>query len=373
MQAFLLCDDRTTASQVRMILCREGVDCPEAHVITYADAARKLARAEPELIVAVLPRELSHCALGIDALASLPHGEATRVIAIGPTSDSKMVIRALRGVVDDYMDLDDLEAELVAALVAIRARQPANQEDARLIAVISAGGGCGTSTLASNVATVLAKEHQTAGLIDLRLESGDLASLMNLKPTYTLADLSQNIDRVDRVFFEKALTKHASGVHLLTPPKQLADVPMVTTEGIRQALSLARGMFPYVVVDLGQCSGETPMDVIRQADVVVLVMRLDFTSLMNARRIMEHLEHMGIAPDKLRVVVNRQGQPKEVPASKVEEALGIKIFHFVPDEPKTVNRANNNGVPVVIEAPSSKVSRSVTKLAHSLNGRHKAT
>jgi MinD-like ATPase involved in chromosome partitioning or flagellar assembly len=44
----------------------------------------------------------------------------------------------------------------------------------------------------------------------------------------------------------------------------------------------------------------------------------------------------------------------------------------VPDDPKTVNRANNNGVPMVLEAPSAKVSRSLAKLAANVNGRHKA-
>ena len=43
-----------------------------------------------------------------------------------------------------------------------------------------------------------------------------------------------------------------------------------------------------------------------------------------------------------------------------------------PDEPKTVNRANNNGVPVVLESPSARVSKSVTQLAISVNGRHKS-
>ena len=60
-------------------------------------------------------------------------------------------------------------------------------------------------------------------------------------------------------------------------------------------------------------------------------------------------------------MVNRYGQPKEVPAAKAEEALGVKIAHYVPEDPKTVNRANNNGVPVVLESPSAKVSRSLTQ------------
>ncbi len=80
---------------------------------------------------------------------------------------------------------------------------------------------------------------------------------------------------------------------------------------------------------------------------------------------------MGIDKNRLRLVVNRHGQPKEVPAAKAEAALGVKIFHYVPDDPKSVNRANNNGVPFVLETPSARVSKSVTRLAMSINGAHK--
>jgi pilus assembly protein CpaE len=80
---------------------------------------------------------------------------------------------------------------------------------------------------------------------------------------------------------------------------------------------------------------------------------------------------LGIDKNRLRLVVNRYGQPREVPAVKAEEALGVKIFHYVPDDPKAVNRANNNGVPFVLETPSAKVSKSVSRLAMSINGAHK--
>jgi pilus assembly protein CpaE len=124
-----------------------------------------------------------------------------------------------------------------------------------------------------------------------------------------------------------------------------------------------------VVVDLDHSFRPEQFEVLRQADVILLVLRLDFISLRNARRTLEYIERLGISRDRLRLVVNRYGQPKEVPAAKVEEVLGMKVFHYVPDDPKAVNRANNNGVPVVLEAPRAAVSRSVTKLAHGVNGR----
>jgi pilus assembly protein CpaE len=202
------------------------------------------------------------------------------------------------------------------------------------------------------------------------LASGDLAALLDLKPTHTLAELCLNAARLDRVMFERSLARHASGVHLLAPPRAFADMAYVTPEGVGQALSMARSLFPYVVVDLDHSFREEQLQVLRQADIVLLVLRLDFTSLCNGRRTLDYLEHLGVPRERVRLVVNRYGQPKEIPASKAEEALGCKIFHYVPDDPRTVNRANNNGVPAVLDSPRAAVSKSVTRLTMSINGFH---
>ena len=107
--------------------------------------------------------------------------------------------------------------------------------------------------------------------------------------------------------------------------------------------------------------------------MVLVVLRLDFTSLRNSPACLEHLEHLGIERDRVRLVVNRHGQPKEMPASKAEEALGLKITHYIPDDPKTVNRANNNGVPLDPRgAFGAGLSKSLVKLAASVNGQHLA-
>ena len=369
MDIYLISDHDSTGARVREVLLKEGLNLPISHVVSVDLAAQRLAKARPDLLFVVLRPDPEHA---LATLAKLPVQEPTRVLVIGPASDSKLVLRALRGGADDYVDEQELEGELTPALARYRAGMATQVEAGRLIVVLAPSGGSGSSTLAVNVATVLAKEHKQVALVDMKLEAGDLAALLDLKPTYSLADLCQNAARLDRVLFERSLTRHSSGVHLLAPPDRLADVIHVRPEGVRQVLALARAMFPYVVVDLDHTFRDDQTKVLHQADVILVVLRLDFASLRNTRRTLDHLEQMGIPRDRLRLVVNRHGQPKEVPAAKAEEALGVKISHFVPDDPKTVNRANNNGVPMVLESPSAKVSKSLAKLATSVNGRHKA-
>jgi pilus assembly protein CpaE len=238
-----------------------------------------------------------------------------------------------------------------------------------VIAVLAPSGGAGSSTLAVNLSVLMARQHRAAVLFDLKLVAGDLATLLDLKPTHTLADLCQNVSRLDRALFERSLVRHQSGVHLLAAPSHYDDIAQITPEGVRQALTLAKAAFPYVVVDLDHSFHPEQVEVLHQAEIVLVVFRLDFASLRNTRRALEYLERLGLRRDQIKLVVNRYGQPKEVPAFKAEEALGMKVLHYLPDDPKAVNRAINNGVPVVIDAPRASVSRSVAKLAEHVNGR----
>jgi pilus assembly protein CpaE len=196
---------------------------------------------------------------------------------------------------------------------------------------------------------------------------------MDLKPTHTLADLGQTDTRMDRVMFERSLTRHECGVHLLSaPPLLLGESGRAAFQAFGQALTMARALFPYVVLDLEDCVHEEQAQALIQADVILVILRLDFTSLRNAREILGHLEQLGIHPGRVRLVANRYGQPKEVPYAKAEEALGVKIYHYVPDEPRTINWCNNNGIPAVLGSPRSAVSKSLLRLASGINGLHRA-
>jgi pilus assembly protein CpaE len=366
MQAFIVSDHESIGNRVRQVLLFEGLDCQAAPVVSLDLAAEHLMKRQPDLFVIVLGTDPERA---LAVMGEVLRKQQSRVLVVGPAS-SKLVLRALRGGATDYVDEGDLEAELQVALRQLRDDKTGRDGPGRLIAVLAPSGGSGSSTLATNVAVALAKEHKEVALVDLKLEAGDLAALLDLKPVYTLADLTQNVARMDRVLLERTLVRHVSGVHLLAPPRTFADVAFVTPEGVDQALNLSRAVFPYVVVDIDHGYRDLQMRAIRQADVILLVLRLEFAALRNTRKILEHFEHLNIDRNRVRVVVNRYGQPKEVPAAKAEEALGVKIFHFVPDDPRAVIRANNNGVPFVLETPSAKVSKNVTRLAMSINGTH---
>ncbi len=371
MRVFVATDDPLLGQRAREVLQHDGHECELSPLVPVELTANRLARSQAEMLLVVMTPNPE---AGQQLLEAVTTSVTGPLLAVGPAGQAKVRLRALQAGADFYIDDAELEAELAVILNRIRAlprpvaaAEP--QENGKLISVLGPSGGSGSSTLAVNLATLLAREHKSCGLIDLRLGGGDLGALLDLKPSHTIADLCRSSSRMDRLMFEQSLAKHESGVRLLSPPRTVSEIGLINAQAVRQVLTIARGLFPYVVVDLDDAFHGEQAQTLKMSDLVLLVLRLDFTSLRNTRRTMDHLEQMGVSRESVRLVVNRYGQPAELPVAKAEQALNAKVFHYVPDDPKTINRANNNGVPAVMEAPSAKFSKSMSQLATSVNGK----
>lgn len=371
MRAMVVSDDAALASQLREALQSAGLDCPASCLLPLKDAESQInsGRAGQEaadLFFVVLKPDAEQALATVRGLRRRsPHP----IFAVGPATDTKLVLRTIREGAREYLDQAELAGELSAALQRLKIESAGQRSNGRIIACLPASGGCGGSTLSASLASALAKLSGGALLIDLNAEFGNLASLLDLKPSHTLADLCQSGGRLDRSLLEGVLAPHQGGVRLLSSPLRIDDAALVSVEAVRRVLSLASEVAPWVVVDLPHAFRPEVLPALSVADAIVLVMRLDFTSLHNTRRIREHLQDHGIGMERIEIVVNRYRQPGELPPAEAEAALGTTITHYVNDDPKTVNRANNNGVPVILYAPAAKVSQQIAEVARRLKER----
>jgi pilus assembly protein CpaE len=338
--------------------------CPKPKLIAFDQAEELLARGRMSMLVVVLSPFPDRA---LNLLRKIRLQTAGPVLAVGQASDSKLILRALHEGADHYLDEADLEKQLGSVLQRLQIKEEASRQPAgQVIGLLGASGGSGASTLAVNLAGVLARQLGRCALIDLKPGIGDLAALLDVKPTHNLADLCLNCGRMDQAMFESALAPHASGIHLLAPPLTYEDIRLVTAQGVGKTLHLARETFRFTVVDLEDCYHEEQLVVLRQAELILLVLRLDFTSLRSTKRILANLEQAGIGNERVQLVINRYGQAKELPLAQAEEALGRKIAFFIPDDPKIINAANNAGEPAVFRSPSAKVSQSIVQMANAL-------
>ena len=172
----------------------------DVQTVSMESVADQSAQLRPKVIILCLHLGVEHV---VEIVRDIRETMPTRILVIGPAADAKWILRLLKEGVFQYITRDDIEAELSDALAHLNESSPADREFGSLISIVSAGGGSGASTLAANIATGLSNHHGTCGLVDLRLTSGDQATLFDLQPTHTLADFCKNVQRMDSEMFHR--------------------------------------------------------------------------------------------------------------------------------------------------------------------------
>ena len=259
----------------------------------------------------------------------------------------------------EFVPLPINEARFTAGLERLSSVNGMSKK-AKLINVIPTQGGCGATTIACNLAASLAKAKKTA-LIDLDLVRGGCASYFDTRPRYTIADVMQSADRVDRQLLDNALTIHKkTNVSILGRPDLPEDTQRVNQPGLVRLFNILGRMFDAVVLDGVMSVDPMYATTLQAADTNVIVMQLNVPSAKNAERYVGAMRRMGVEANKIKIVVNRFVKKGwDIDPAEVERALGLKISWLIPNDFKTAISAINYGEPFVLSNPRTEISQAL--------------
>lgn len=357
------CDDAEFARSLQEFVSQAGFVCEPRHVVERTQLADRVCLDHPSVALILQGDSASEDA---EQLRELAQSTASHIIMLGAADDSRRILTALQAGATEYVDIENWQSSLRESLSRFRSRsqgRPDLERLGRIIGIVSPGAGAGATTVAANLGWALARKASSAMLIDLRLRSGDLAPLLNLQPSYSIADLCHNIARLDDDLFSQILTSHPSGLSLLSAPLDYAERDAISLKGLRRAMSMGRRHFPSVVIDLGQPDTPLHSDALAQCEMLLIVFRLDYPSIRNTRRLVAFLESGGYDREKIRLVVNRYGQRYQIKPAQAQEALGMPIAAFLPEDSSRVNYAVSIGMPIVEYKPRSPFAKRITELA----------
>ena len=284
--------------------------------------------------------------------------------------DANLLMDAMHLGVREFIPLPMSEEKFTSALERI-AQTHGMGKRARVVHVIPTIGGCGSTTVACNVAASLAAGGSKSCLIDLDLIRGGVASYFDTRARYTIADIMDSSEKLDKQLLDNALVVHKkSGLAILARPELPEDTQRVTAHGIQRLHNVLGRLFDFAVVDSIMSIDPVYAATIQATDVTLLVMQLNVPSAKNAERFVGALRRMGIEASKIKIVVNRFVKKGwDIAPEEVERALGLKIAWSVPNDFKNAIGAINYGEPVVLRAPRCEISTSLTGLAAALNVR----
>ena len=265
------------------------------------------------------------------------------------------------------------EAPPQVALQSSPRLQQAQTEDKPLgqVSVVFCGkGGVGKTTIATNLAVVLAQqERKKVALIDYDLQFGDISVLLNLSDGKNISDLVQNADTFTDEIVNNYMIRHFTGIDILPAPLFPQDAEYISAEHTDQILRLLKKNYDYIIVDTAGTFNEINLQAFDLADQILLVTTRDIVTIKNTKTSLNILDSLNYR-DKIRVVLNRSDQDLGVDIADLEKGLEITVAHQVTSDEKAAITAINKGVPVVVSHNNSEITKSFKRLCERMtNGR----
>lgn len=337
------------------------------HAVSTGDGMERARRLEPNILFLDLSEDAS---LAIEVARSL-RGLVPSIIGLyNPLlhrdDQSELFRHASRAGISDFVPLPASEAELEEALEAIRPDRERTESarEGNLVSFFSHQGGPGTTTLAVNVAVVLAASDLVPGevaLCDANLQLGDAAAHLGLAPTQDLVDLVRDLDELGAV--ATALTTHPeSGLSVLASPRSPVDAELVTPEQLGRALLALERRFEVTVVDAPSHLDLLTLSSLDLSDSIYLVTEAIAPKIVGTRRLIQLFEEEGYG-SRLRLVVNRfRGSEANLSEAVIEQQLGREIDHLVAYE-EAVVLGTNRGQPLILDQQTGPFADAIERLA----------
>ena len=230
----------------------------------------------------------------------------------------------------------------------VGATGPLIASQGKLIAVYSAKGGVGCTTLATNLGIGLNSEHTPAVLVDGHLQFGDVSVFLNMQVKLSMVDLASRVDDLDREFVDEILMSHSSGLKVLPAPPRPEMADEIHADQVRPVLRWLKGVFAYVVVDTSSTMDDTTLAILEEADLILAVATPEIPAIKDARLFLDLVGILGMPREKVFFVLNKMDKRSGIAASAVAENLKKPIDAEIPYVDQVVTTSINKGVPLLL-------------------------
>jgi pilus assembly protein CpaE len=336
--------------------------------VTEVGGARNDSSVDPDLLCVIFGEEP---AFGLSCLERARR-ESSRVALAAFHREWPPVLarQAIRVGAHELLKLPVDPDELALLVLKLRERRNAPSRRDRLAevyAVLGLGGGAGVTTVSANLALALRyKLGQRAAIVDLDLQNGGIEAALNLEPAVVPLSLIGSQARLDSIKLEAGLSKHPSGIYVLTGATKIEDADLVSDLAIGAVIDLMRQLFDTVIIDCGPRINEHAVAAWERATELLYVIDSTLWSARRMPRFMEFFRSLGMPALMPRLIVNRFTDGEGASLKELAQAAQTPVYATIPNEPGVLRRVQIASGDLWRTTPGSRLARAFERLAHQI-------
>lgn len=307
---------------------------------------------------------------------------SARILIIAEAISPIVLHQLLRAGADDFVPyplpenalqdaMDKLNRIAASGMATGPQAQMAGGKQGSVYAVQSLAGGCGGTTLATNLAWELSqladKSEKTVCILDFDFQSGSVSTYLDLPRTEKVYEFLSQTSSMDDQALLSALQVFREKLYVLTAPSDMLPLDLLTPDEIERVIAMAREKFDYVVIDMPRTVVHWTETVLNMSDMYFLILELDLRSAQNTLRMVRAMRADGIDMKKFRFVLNRAPKFTDLAgksrAKRMAESLDISFAQSLPDGGVQVRDANDHGLPLAEYAPKNPLYKEIHKFA----------
>lgn len=220
---------------------------------------------------------------------------------------------------------------------------------APIVSILGSNGGVGSTSIAIHLAAGIGELLSGQGkiaLVDLDLQSGNVADYLALPEAGSVAELLQARERLDDDLLRSVERSAQGKLAVFAAPDRIEPIEGVETDQVLRVLALMRQHYAGLVLDLPPSWTNWSLSAVSMSDLIIMVVELNVNSLRQAKRQLRLFDEVGIDPAKVAVLVNRVERRlfKTVDLSDVEQTLHRHLLGTVSLDDQQLESAQAQGL-----------------------------
>jgi pilus assembly protein CpaE len=261
-----------------------------------------------------------------------------------------LLLEAMRCGVQDFLGKpvqpDSLKDLLIRMAQDLNAKEFPSQD--KLIVVMGAKGGVGTTTVAVNLGVQLASfANKRTVLLDFARPLGNVHLLLDLHPKFGIRDAVDSLDRLDSHFLAGLLTRHKTKLEILCGTTQPEEWQSIDVNVLDRVVNVTQNAFDIVLLDIGSQFSTDWAAILRMARMILIVAEANVPSLWTLERRLLALKGFGIPQDRARIIINRWHKGDDEVLKSIQKDISRPIFASLPNDFRKASQAVNLGTPIL--------------------------